>query len=70
VIFEVTFWIAFVLASRAIAKIYYRRRDVLYGPYRATAPTNALFMQRSSRKDLSPTKKRRTVNRALVENRD
>jgi hypothetical protein len=35
-IFEVTFWIAFILASRAIAKIYYRRRDVLYGPYRAT----------------------------------
>jgi hypothetical protein len=35
-IFEVTFWIAFILASRAIAKIYYRRRDVLFGPYRAT----------------------------------
>jgi hypothetical protein len=35
-IFEVTFWIAFILLSRAIAKIYYRRRDVLYGPYRAT----------------------------------
>jgi hypothetical protein len=35
-IFEVTFWIALILASRAIAKIYYRRRDVLYGPYRAT----------------------------------
>ena len=34
-IFEVTFWIAFILASRAIAKIYYRRRDVLYGPHRS-----------------------------------
>ena len=28
-IFEVTFCIVFILASRAIAKIYYRRRDVL-----------------------------------------
>jgi hypothetical protein len=28
-IFEVTFWIAFILASQAITKIYYRRRDVL-----------------------------------------
>jgi hypothetical protein len=37
-IFEVTFWIAFIFASRAISKIYYRRRDVLYGPYRATTP--------------------------------
>jgi hypothetical protein len=35
-IFEVTFWIAFILASQAIAKIYYRRRDVLYGPYGAS----------------------------------
>jgi len=35
-IFEVTFCIVVILASRAIAKIYYRRRDVLYGPYRAT----------------------------------
>ena len=33
-IFEVTFWIAFIAASRMIAKIYDRRRDVLYGPYR------------------------------------
>ena len=29
-IFEVTFCIVVILASRAIAKIYYRRRDVLY----------------------------------------
>jgi hypothetical protein len=35
-LFEVTFWIAFISASRTIAKIYYRRRDVLYGPYCAT----------------------------------
>jgi hypothetical protein len=35
-IFEVTVCIVVILASRAIAKIYYRRRDVLYGPYRAT----------------------------------
>lgn len=35
-LFEVTFWIAFIAASRTIAKIYYRRRDVLYGPYCAT----------------------------------
>jgi hypothetical protein len=34
-IFEVTFCVVFILASRAIANIYYRRRDVLYGPYRA-----------------------------------
>jgi hypothetical protein len=36
---EVTFWIAFIFASRAIAGIYYRRRDVPYGSYRATART-------------------------------
>jgi hypothetical protein len=35
-IFEVSFWIAFIAVSRMIAKIYDRRRDVLYGPYRAT----------------------------------
>src|ERR1700730_8410706 len=35
-IFEVTVCIVVILASRAIAKSYYRRRDVLYGPYRAT----------------------------------
>jgi hypothetical protein len=35
-IFEVTLCIVFILASRSIAKIYCRRRDVLYGPYRAT----------------------------------
>jgi hypothetical protein len=35
-IFEMTFWIAFIAVSRMIAKIYDRRRDVLYGPYRAT----------------------------------
>jgi hypothetical protein len=35
-IFEVTFWIAFIFASQVIAKIYYRRRDLLHGPYRAT----------------------------------
>jgi hypothetical protein len=34
-IFEVTFWIAFIAVSRMITKIYDRRRDVLYGPYRA-----------------------------------
>jgi PilZ domain len=28
--------IAFIAASRMIAKIYNRRRDVLYGPYRDT----------------------------------
>jgi hypothetical protein len=59
-IFEVTFWIAFILASQAIAKIYYRRRDVPIAP----------FMQRSSRKHPDRTKKRRTVNRALVESQD
>jgi hypothetical protein len=32
-IFEALFWVAFVAATRAIAKSYYRRRDVLYGPY-------------------------------------
>jgi hypothetical protein len=31
-IFEALFWVAFVAATRAIAKSYYRRRDVLYGP--------------------------------------
>jgi hypothetical protein len=35
-ILELTFWIAFIFASQVIAKIYYRRRDVLHGPYRAT----------------------------------
>jgi hypothetical protein len=35
-IFEVTFWIVFIAASRMIANIYDRRRDVLYGPYRDT----------------------------------
>jgi hypothetical protein len=30
IIFEVIFWIAFVAAALKIAKIYYRRRDVLY----------------------------------------
>jgi hypothetical protein len=33
-ILELTFWIAFIFASQVIAKIYYRRRDVLHGPYR------------------------------------
>jgi hypothetical protein len=32
-IFEAGFWLALVAATRAIAKIYCRRRDVLYGPY-------------------------------------
>ena len=32
-IFEAGFWLALVAATRAIAKIHYRRRDVLYGPY-------------------------------------
>src|ERR1700692_2816048 len=32
-IFEAFFWVALVAATRAIAKSYYRRRDVLYGPY-------------------------------------
>jgi len=32
-IFEAFFWVALVSAIRAIAKSYYRRRDVLYGPY-------------------------------------
>jgi len=32
-IFEAVFWLALVAATRAIAKSYYRRRDVLYGPY-------------------------------------
>ena len=32
-VFEVTFWIAFISVSRMIVKIYDRRRDVLYGPY-------------------------------------
>jgi hypothetical protein len=35
-IIEVTFSITFIAASRMIAKIYRRRRDVLYGPYRDT----------------------------------
>jgi hypothetical protein len=32
-IFEAFFWVAFVAATRAIAKSYNRRRDLLYGPY-------------------------------------
>jgi hypothetical protein len=32
-ILEVIFWIAFIAASRMLAKSYDRRRDVLYGPY-------------------------------------
>jgi hypothetical protein len=35
-ILEVIFWIAFIAASQTIAKIYHRRRDVLYGSYYAT----------------------------------
>ena len=31
--FEFIFWMAFIAVSRMIAKIYDRRRDVLYGPY-------------------------------------
>src|SRR5580692_8393278 len=34
-IFEVMFWITLIAAGQMIAKIYYRRRDVLYGPYRS-----------------------------------
>jgi hypothetical protein len=34
-IFEVMFWIAFIAASQTIARIYYRRRDVPYGPHRS-----------------------------------
>jgi hypothetical protein len=33
---EVIFWIAFIAVCQMIAKLYYRRRDVLYGPYCAT----------------------------------
>jgi len=32
-VFELTFWMAFIAVSRTIAKVYDRRRDVLYGPY-------------------------------------
>jgi hypothetical protein len=32
-IFEAFFWVALVATIRAIAKSYYRRLDVLYGPY-------------------------------------
>ena len=32
-ILEVTFWIAFIAVSRAIAKLFSRRSDVLYGSY-------------------------------------
>jgi len=32
-ILEATFWIVCVAAHRIIAKVYDRRRDVLYGPY-------------------------------------
>jgi hypothetical protein len=32
-ILEVTFWIAFIAVSRAIAKLFSRRCDVLYGSY-------------------------------------
>jgi hypothetical protein len=32
-ILEVTFWIAFIAGSRAIAKLFSRRSDVLYGSY-------------------------------------
>jgi hypothetical protein len=34
-ILEVIFWIAFIAVSQAIARIYYRRRDVRYGPHRS-----------------------------------
>jgi hypothetical protein len=34
-ILEVIFWIAFIAVSQSIAKIYFRRRDVLYGPHRS-----------------------------------
>jgi hypothetical protein len=58
-IFEVTFWIAFILASRAIAKIYYRRRDVLYGPYRAARGVIGPFDQGSLLHNQEPTHWRR-----------
>jgi hypothetical protein len=34
-ILEVIFWIAFIAVSQAIAGIYYRRRDLRYGPHRS-----------------------------------
>ncbi len=52
-IFEVMFCIAFILASRAIAKIYYRRRDVLYGPYRATTRCRRSKADEWSRQNLN-----------------
>jgi hypothetical protein len=46
-IFEAGFWLALVAASRAIAKIYYRRRDVLYGPYIGMTEGSKIGIQRS-----------------------
>jgi hypothetical protein len=38
---ETIFCIALIAATRTIAKIYDRRRDVLYGPYLRCAPIGA-----------------------------
>jgi hypothetical protein len=67
-IFEVTFCIVFILTSRAIAKIYYRRRDVLYGPYRATVRCRRSkadeleHLRAPVRPDITPSRVRRRVS--------
>jgi hypothetical protein len=52
-IFEVMFCIAFILATRVIANIYYRRRDVLYGPYRATTRCRKSKVDEGSRQNFN-----------------
>jgi hypothetical protein len=47
-IFEAGFWLALVAATRAIAKIYYRRRDVLYGPYIGATEGSKIGIQGST----------------------
>jgi hypothetical protein len=45
-IFEAGFWLALVAATRAIAKIHYRRRDVLFGPYIEVTEGSKIGIQR------------------------
>ena len=52
-IFEVTFWIAFIAASRMIGKIYDRRRDVLYGPHRVATRCRSSRADEGSRKNFN-----------------
>jgi hypothetical protein len=68
-IFEAFFWVALVSAIRAIAKSYYRRRDVLYGPYirhrlRVMRPLDLAGSEWRHR--LRPSEPSRIVTSALV----